>query len=234
MAIKRALGAGHAAVSETVGCLHRCMRLLTAQPPKIGAKFHKVICEVLRPGAGTWCLVLEMAVASKAAALAGDGDQIRAIELLLSSFSEGQLERLELDFNPIGDDGASCIAAAPAIASLTPLWLVGAELGNTGAKALADSPYTKQITHLSAVYNNITADGLEIFCTPDALPALTHLNLNNDEDSESSFFSLEDSIRLHNARPGLITVLQDDDMSGVEYDQVWEDPIVCVERTPER
>ena len=84
VAIKRALGAGHAAVSETVGCLHRCMRLLTAQPPKIGAKFHKVICEVLRPGGDTWCLVLEMAVASKAAALAGDEDQIRAIDLLLS------------------------------------------------------------------------------------------------------------------------------------------------------
>ena len=71
----------------------------------------------------------------------------------------GCLFSLYLGSNEIGDEGARALAQSEHLASLTHLHLWGNEIGDEGAIALAQSPHLASLTHLNLWSNEIGEEG---------------------------------------------------------------------------
>lgn len=112
----------------------------------------------------------------------------------------GQLKELQLNNNPIGDDGVQELAESPALASLTTLRLRRTGLGSVVGTALASSRFLRGLTTLSLANNRLGYLGARELASSQGLSQLTFLNLEGNEIGDEGVRALVSSPQLANLK----------------------------------
>ncbi len=90
----------------------------------------------------------------------------------------GCLFSLILGSNEIGDEGARALAQSPHLTSLSQLHLNYNGIGDEGARALAQSPHRTSLAYLGLRGNGIGDEGARALAQSEHLASLTQLDLN--------------------------------------------------------
>jgi uncharacterized protein (TIGR02996 family) len=98
---------------------------------------------------------------------------------LLESLTPGRLRSLRLCRCQIGDEGARVLAESPALSGLRELDLFENGIGPAGAEALAKSPYLENLTDLGLSTNAIGSHGASALASSVQLHNLRALNLRS-------------------------------------------------------
>ena len=106
------------------------------------------------------------------------------------------VEFLALNSNQIGDKGAKALADAIHLQHLTHLDLSRNKIGAEGAKALAYASHLQHLTHLDLSRNKIGAEGAKALAQTPYLQHLTHLNLKVNQIGAEGAQALADSTYL--------------------------------------
>jgi uncharacterized protein (TIGR02996 family) len=110
----------------------------------------------------------------------------------------GQLTRLQLNNNALGDDGVQELAESPALAKLTQLHLRRTGLSSAAGTALARTRVLRGLTTLSLGGNRLGSHGARELASSQGLSQLTFLNLEANEIGDVGVRALATSPHLAN------------------------------------
>jgi serine/threonine protein kinase len=119
------------------------------------------------------------------------------IQELLASLEAGPGSwLLDLTNKQLGDRGVIALAASPALAKRTVLYLPGNQVGDAGAKALAASPHVANLTRLILWDNLIGDEGVAALAASPYLANLTALDLGRNRVGDAGAQALASSPHL--------------------------------------
>lgn len=118
---------------------------------------------------------------------------------VLMTVSMPRLQRLTLDGNELGPEGAVALAAARWLRGLTHLSLAGCQIGDVGAQSLATSALSKVVS-LNLSDNEIGDEGAAALASAPWLFNVTDLNLANNAIGNAGAAALASSPALSGLR----------------------------------
>ena len=124
-----------------------------------------------------------------------NSDQFKKINTILLS-KMNRLTSLNLRGNNIGDAGARAIANSQHLSKLTSLNLTRNNIGDEGAEAIAQSENIPNLTSLDLSSNNIGAEGARAIAQSENMPNLTSLNLWGNNIGTEGARAIAESVNL--------------------------------------
>lgn len=117
----------------------------------------------------------------------------------------GDLRRINLGGNKVGDAGADLLARCEAVSKVKWLEMGGNDLGPEGVRALVHSPHLRKLKTLNFYRNWIRDEGAIILAEENELEKLEDMDLAQNEIGDPGLLALSNSKRL----PNLVALYMD-------------------------